>query len=67
MTDVSDVLLSLEDAVTRARKSLKTLGDTPSEQNARLALQQAVESVTAVRKRLERDTLYADPAAPRLL
>lgn len=67
MTDVSDVLLSVEDAVKRARKALKTLGDTPSERNAALALQHTVESLTAVRKRLEWDTLYADPDAPRLL
>lgn len=67
MTDVSEVLMSVEDAVRRARKALRTLGDTPSERNATLALKDAVESLTSVRKRLERDTLYADPDAPRLL
>ncbi|MFL0578038.1 hypothetical protein [Dietzia sp. 179-F 9C3 NHS] len=67
MTDVSDVLLCIEDAVKRARKALKTLGDTPSERNTTLALQQTVDSLTSVRKRLEWDTLYADPDSPRLL
>lgn len=67
MTDVSEVLLSIEDAVKRARKALKTLGETPSERNAALALRQTVDSLTSVRKRLEWDTLYADPDAPRLL
>lgn len=67
MTDVSDVLMSMEDAVKRARKALKTLGDSPSERNAKLALRQTVDSLTAVRKRLEWDTLYADPDVPRLI
>jgi hypothetical protein len=58
MNDVADVLLNVEHAISRAQRSLKRMGDSPAEHNARLALESALTSLKATRKRLERDTYY---------
>jgi glutathione S-transferase len=58
MTEVSDVLVNVEHAITRAKKARTRLGDSPDEHNARLALVDALRSLEAVRKRLQRDTYF---------
>jgi hypothetical protein len=59
MGEVSDVLTNLEHTIARARRALKTLGDDPEERNARLAVADALTSLEAVRKRLQKDTYFA--------
>ncbi|GAA4851561.1 hypothetical protein ACFQ34_00245 [Pseudonocardia benzenivorans] len=58
MAEVSDVLLNLEHTISRAKKSLKKLGDSPEEHNARLALRDALTSLEATRARLQKDTYF---------
>lgn len=58
MSEVSDVLLNVEHAITRARKARKRLGDAPEEHNARLALTDALEALETTRSRLQKDTYF---------
>lgn len=58
MGEASDVLTNLEHAIKRARKGLKTLGDDPEERNVRLALEDALKSMTAARERLQKDAYF---------
>jgi len=58
MTEVSDVLTNVEHAIVRAKKARTRLGSSPEEHNAQLALADALRSLEAVRKRLQRDTYF---------
>lgn len=58
MGEVSDVLLNVEHAIARTKKSLKRLGDSPEEHNARLALTAALKDLEKTRTRLQKDTYF---------
>lgn len=57
--EVSDVLTNLEHTITRARRAVRKMGDDPEERNARLAVVDALTSLEAVRKRLQKDAYFA--------
>jgi hypothetical protein len=59
MAEVSDVLLNLEHTIARARKARKRMGVSVAQHNAGLALDDAVKSLEAARKRLQRDTYFS--------
>ncbi|MCD2191371.1 hypothetical protein [Actinomycetospora soli] len=58
MNEVSDVLLTVEHALSRARRASKRLGDSPEEHNAKLALADTVKSLESARARLQKDTYF---------
>ena len=58
MNEVSDVLLNVEHALARTRKAVKRLGDSPEENNARLALTDAQAALERTRTRLQRDGYF---------
>ena len=58
MSEVSDVLLNIEHAITRAKKAKKRLGSAPEENNAQLALSDAIKSLEQSRARLQKDTYF---------
>lgn len=66
MNEVSDVLRNIDHALDRAKKARKRLGDEEEVHNARLALAEAITSLTHTRKRLQRDA-YFDGDALRLM
>lgn len=62
MGEVSDVLLNVEHALARTRKAVKRLGDSPEENNARLALADAQAALEHTRTRLQRDGYFSTDA-----
>ena len=63
--EVSDVLLNIEYALTRAKKARRAVDNDGVDVNAGLALGDAIRDLERVRKRLVQDTYYA--ADPRLM
>jgi len=59
---VSDVLLTLEHALARARKGLAQVKKDGADRNAELALGDTVKELERVRKRLLQDTYFAGDA-----
>ena len=62
MGEVSDVLLNLEHALTRAKKALAKVRKDGGEQNVELALTAVIAELARTRKRLMQDTYYAGDA-----
>lgn len=62
MSEVSDVLLNIEHAVTRARRAHRTVAKDGADRNAELALFEAAENLSKIRKRLMQDTYYTGDA-----
>lgn len=62
MTDVSDVLLNIEHALSRAKKARATAVKYDEEINAKLALDEAIASLEKTRKRLMQDAYYRQDA-----
>ena len=62
MGEVSDVLLNVEHALSRAKKALKNVAKSGGEPNVELALTEAVRDLDKVRKRLMQDTYFAGDA-----
>lgn len=62
MGEVSDVLLNVEHALTRAKKAAKVVGKAGGEPNVELALADAVRDLEKLRKRLLQDTYFAGDA-----
>lgn len=59
---VSDVLLTMEHALARAKKAYAVVTKDGADRNAELALADAVKELDRLRKRLTRDTYYAGDA-----
>lgn len=59
---VSDVLLNLEHALTRARKARKVVEKDGIDTNAELALADLIRDLERARKRLQQDTYFAGDA-----
>lgn len=59
---VSDVLLTLEHALARARKGLAVVRKDGADRNAELALADTVKELERLRKRLMQDTYFAGDA-----
>ncbi|HEY0950585.1 hypothetical protein [Nocardioides sp.] len=57
--EVSDVLLNIEYALTRAKKARTTVEKDGVDVNAGLALSDAIRDLERVRKRLTQDTYYS--------
>jgi hypothetical protein len=62
MGEVSDVLLNLEHALTRAKKALAKVRKDGGEQNVELALVAVITDLGRTRKRLMQETYYAGEA-----
>lgn len=62
MSDVSDVLLNIEHALSRAKKARATAAKYDEEVNSKLALDEAVTSLEKTRKRLMQDAYYRQDA-----
>lgn len=62
MGEVSDVLLNVEHALSRAKKALKSVAKGRAEPNLELALTEAVRDLEKLRKRLLQDTYFAGDA-----
>ena len=62
MNGVSDVLLNIEHALSRAKKVRTLAAKHDEEVNARLALDDAIESLDKTRKRLMQDAYYRQEA-----
>lgn len=62
MGEVSDVLLNVEHALTRAKRALKNVVKHGGEPNVELALTEAVRELEKLRKRLLQDTYFAGDA-----
>lgn len=62
MGDVSDVLLNIEHALSRAKKARATAVKYEEEVNAKLALDEAIISLEKTRKRLMQDAYYRQDA-----
>ncbi|WP_007024685.1 hypothetical protein [Saccharomonospora iraqiensis] len=58
MSEVSDVLMNIENALSRAKKAKKRLGTGPEEHNAQLALNDATKTLEQARARLQKDTYF---------
>lgn len=59
MGEVSDVLLNVEHALSRARRGLKVVVKDGADRNAELALVDAIADLERTRKRLMQDTYFA--------
>lgn len=59
MSEVSDVLMNLDNALARAKKAKKRLGTGPEEHNAQLALSDAIKALGETRARLQKDTYFS--------
>jgi len=59
---VSDVLLTMEHALARAKKAHAVVAKDGLDPNAELALADAIKELDRLRKRLTRDTYYAGDA-----
>lgn len=57
--EVSDVLLNIEYALTRAKRARATVAKDGVDVNAELALADAVKDLERIRKRLTQDTYFA--------
>lgn len=62
MNGVSDVLLNIEHALNRAKKVRTLAGKHDVEVNAKLALDDAIDSLETTRKRLMQDAYYRQEA-----
>lgn len=62
MGEVSDVLLNVDHALTRARKAQKVAAKSGAEPNVELALTEAVKGLEHLRKRLMKDTYHSGDA-----
>lgn len=62
MNGVSDVLLNIEHAISRAKKVGGQAAKYDEEVNAKLALDEAVTSLEKTRKRLMQDAYYRQEA-----
>lgn len=62
MGDVSDVLLNIEHALTRAKKARSAAAKHDEEINSKLALDDAIVSLEKTRKRLMQDAYYRQDA-----
>ncbi|MHA7297723.1 hypothetical protein [Pseudarthrobacter sp. MDT3-1] len=62
MNGVSDVLLNIEHAVSRAKKVRAQASKHAEEGNAKLALDDAIASLEKTRKRLMQDAYYRQEA-----
>lgn len=60
--EVSDVLLNLEHALSRAKRAVKTVAKDGVDTNAELALKDLIVSLERSRKRLQQDTYFAGDA-----
>lgn len=60
--EVSDVLLNIEHALTRARRAHKVVVKGGVDRNAEIALAEAIEGLNKIRKRLMQDTYFAGDA-----
>lgn len=59
MSEVADVLVNVEHALARARKAKKRLRTSAEENNAQLALGDAIKSLENVRSRLQKDAYFS--------
>ena len=59
MGEVSDVLLTVEHALDRAKRALKTVRKDHADTNAELALVEVIKELERLRKRLTKDTYFA--------
>lgn len=59
MLEVSDVLLNLDHALSRAKKARKVVGKDDIDRNAGLALDDLITELTRMRKRFMQDTYFA--------
>ena len=57
--EVSDVLLNLEHALSRAKRAHKTVTKDGVDTNAELALRDLITNLERSRKRLQQDTYFA--------
>lgn len=57
--EVSDVLLTVEHALDRAKRARKVVLKDGADRNAELALGDAIQSLGKLRKRLLQDTYFA--------
>jgi DNA-directed RNA polymerase subunit L len=62
MNGVSDVLLNIEHALSRAKKVRVQASKHDEEVNAKLALEEAITSLEKTRKRLMQDAYYRQEA-----
>lgn len=62
MNEVSDVLLNIEHALSRAKKARNVAAKHEAESNSRLALDDAIASLEKTRKRLMQDAYYRQDA-----
>jgi ABC-type nitrate/sulfonate/bicarbonate transport system ATPase subunit len=62
MNGVSDVLLNIEHALSRAKKAKVQASKYDEEVNAKLALDEAIVSLDKTRKRLMQDAYYRQEA-----
>ncbi len=62
MNGVSDVLLNIEHALSRAKKVRVHAAKHEEEVNAKLALDEAIEALEKTRKRLMQDAYYRQEA-----
>ncbi len=62
MGEVSDVLLNIEHSLSRAKRARATAAKSEDENNARLALDEAIASLEKTRKRLMQDAYYRQDA-----
>ncbi|WP_458042256.1 MULTISPECIES: hypothetical protein [Bacteria] len=59
MGEVSDVLLNLEHAITRSKRALANIRKVGGSQNEELVLQETLDELQKLRKRLMQGTYYA--------
>jgi len=57
--EVSDVLLTVEHALDRAKRARKVVVKDGADRNAELALGESIQSLEKLRKRLLQDTYFA--------
>lgn len=62
MNGVSDVLLNIEHALSRAKKVRVQAAKSDEEVNAKLALDDAIDALEKTRKRLMQDAYYRQEA-----
>lgn len=58
MSEVSDVLMTIDQALARAKRAKKRLGTAPEEHNAQLALSDATKALQRARHQLQTDTFF---------
>ena len=62
MTEVSDTMLCIEQAIDRAKRGIKNIAKSGGDVNADLALNAALADLQRLRKRLMQDTYFAGDA-----